>query len=621
MRPRRPWRRKAMIEKMMRYSFALLSGEADKFLKDLEELGVVDITRSEKPVDDASTKLSNEVETCRKAISYLESLNPAEEADNGKFTLSPDGNISDPLALFQEILPKERLLKTEIEELQNNLDEARVWGNFDKGKIQDLEKLGLKLRFYKLPKKSYDPSWASEYAIQEIADDGRHVWFVTVSDDPEYSFPAEEIPAPEKDPSTLEGILADKEGNLIACKGLMYSLKDYIPQIKERSDKAMSKLQRYLADAGAGKAAENHITTFEGFAPVEEDKRLCEAFDAMEGVIYLKEVAVKEDNPPIKLKGNWFTRMFTVLTDMYGRPEYNEFDPTPYLSIFFLLFFAMCMGDAGYGLALIVIGLLLRRSNGLKDIAPLVMTLGAGTFVIGIVMHTFFGYDISTASWVPSWLKKCMVTGNIAGFDANMVLSVLIGILHLSLAFILKAIYATKKHGFLNSLGTWGWTLLIVGGVIVGGISLTGVLSSTITKWIIIAIGIISAIGIFLLSDIHRNPLKNIAPGLWETYNTATGLLGDVLSYLRLYALGLAGGMLGKAFNDIAAMTVGDGGIGFGWIAFALIFLVGHALNLAMCCLGAFVHPLRLNFLEFFKNSGYEGKGRVYRPITNKQNL
>ena len=116
-----------MIEKMMRYSFALLSGEADKFLKDLEELGVVDITRSEKPVDDASTKLSNEVETCRKAISYLESLNPAEEADNGKFTLSPDGNISDPLALFQEILPKERLLKTEIDELQNNLDEARVW--------------------------------------------------------------------------------------------------------------------------------------------------------------------------------------------------------------------------------------------------------------------------------------------------------------------------------------------------------------------------------------------------------------------------------------------------------------------------------------------------------------
>ena len=120
-----------MIEKMMRYSFALLSGEADKFLKDLEELGVVDITRSEKPVDDASAKLSNEVEACRKAISYLESLNPAEEADNGKFTLSPDGNISDPLALFQEILPKERLLKTEIDELQKEQEDPSTDPNKD----------------------------------------------------------------------------------------------------------------------------------------------------------------------------------------------------------------------------------------------------------------------------------------------------------------------------------------------------------------------------------------------------------------------------------------------------------------------------------------------------------
>ena len=132
--------------------------------------------------------------------------------------------------------------------------------------------------------------------------------------------------------------------------------------------------------------------------------------------------------------------------------------------------------------------------------------------------------------------------------------------------------------------------------------------------------GVGSAIGTTIAGNAAEGALKNIAPGLWETYNTATGLLGDVLSYLRLYALGLAGGMLGKAFNDIAAMTVGDGSFGVGWLAFAVIFLVGHALNLAMCCLGAFVHPLRLNFLEFFKNSGYEGKGRMYRPITNKQN-
>ena len=307
--------------------------------------------------------------------------------------------------------------------------------------------------------------------------------------------------------------------------------------------------------------------------------------------------------------------MFEPLTDMYGRPDYNEFDPTPYISVFFLLFFAMCMGDAGYGLLLFIAGILLRKTERYKSLAPLVTTLGLGTFLVGIVMHTFFGVDIHALPWIPSWLKSVMVTGKIAGFEAQMVLSLIVGIIHLSLAMVVKTVYATRNRGFLRSLGVWGWTLLIVGGVIVGALAVFSLLPTEVTKWIIIVLGVVSALGIFLFNDIGRNPLKNIGSGLWETYNTVTGLLGDVLSYLRLYALGLAGGMLGKAFNDIASMTIGDGHFGIGWIFFVLILIVGHALNLAMCCLGAFVHPLRLNFLEFFKNSGYNGKGRAYSPL------
>ena len=307
--------------------------------------------------------------------------------------------------------------------------------------------------------------------------------------------------------------------------------------------------------------------------------------------------------------------MFEPLTDMYGRPDYNEFDPTPYISVFFLLFFAMCMGDAGYGLLLFIGGLLLRKVESFKSLAPLVTTLGVGTFVVGIVMHTFFGVDIAALSWIPSWLKSIMITGTIAGFEAQMVLSLVIGVVHLCLAMVVKTVYATRNRGFLGSLGVWGWTLLIVGGVVVGTLAIFKLLPPEVVKWIIIVLGAVSALGIFLFNDIKRNPLKNIGSGLWETYNTVTGLLGDVLSYLRLYALGLAGGMLGKAFNDIAAMTLGDGSFGIGWLAFAVILVIGHALNLAMCCLGAFVHPLRLNFLEFFKNSGYDGKGRTYQPI------
>ena len=611
-----------MIEPMTKYSFVLLSGKAEDFLKRLEDLGVVDITRSVKPVDERSAQLLGRSEALRHAATVLSGIDYASDPDLEAIQAACAATpaAGDRLAAFQERESQLTTLKAGWEEAKKEAEDRKVWGSFDADTLRALEDRGLKVRFYRVATKSFDPGWAAQYPLQEIASDGKHTWFVTVSDDPDYRFPVDELPAPDGDFRQLEARTEELHRQLTDAKGALLALKADAPALLSESETTGRELQRYLADAGSGKAAEDLITTFEGFAPETEDARLQEAFDAMDGIVYLREKATKQDNPPIALKGNRFTRMFTVLTDMYGRPDYDEFDPTPYLSVFFLLFFAMCMGDAGYGLALILIGLFLRKSEGMKDLAPLVMTLGAGTFVIGTVMHTFFGYDISGASWVPDWLKKCMVTGNIAGFDANMVLSIVIGVIHLCLAFLLKGIYATKKNGFMNSLGTWGWTLLIVGGVIVGAVSLTGVLDSTVTKWIIIALGVVSAAGIFLLSDIHRNPFKNIGPGLWETYNTAPGLLGDVLSYLRLYALGLAGGMLGKAFNDIAAMTLGDGGFGFGWIACALIFVIGHTLNLAMCCLGAFVHPLRLNFLEFFKNSGYEGKGRMYRPITNKQN-
>ncbi len=525
-----------MIDRMTKYSFILLSGKAEDFLKDLEGLGVVDITRSEKAVDEVSAADMGRCASLKAAADRLSSLKfdsdpDWEKIEAASFTARPEG---DTLTAYQETDRRLKELKGEIAAARKEVENRRAWGAFDPSMLQELDGQGLKVRFYRTTKKTYDPQWAQEYALKEIFDDGKNVWFVTVSDDPGYTFPIPETSAPEGDIRAAEEVLAGKLDEEARCKGALLTLKSCTEDLRNEYSEKNASLQRYLAGANAGKAAEDHITTFEGFAPESEDGRLAAAFDSMD-VLYIKEPAQVADNPPIKLKGNKFTRMFTVLTDMYGRPDYNEFDPTPYLSIFFLLFFAMCMGDAGYGLALIVIGFLLRKSEGMKDLSPLVMTLGAGTFVIGIVMHTFFGYDISAAAWVPGWLKKCMVTGNIAGFDANMVLSIIIGVIHLCLAFCLQAIYATQKNGFAHALGTWGWTLLIVGGVIIGAVSLTGALSSAVTKWIVIALGVVSAAGIFLFSDIDRSPVKNIGPGLWETYNTATGLLGDVLSYLRLY--------------------------------------------------------------------------------------
>lgn len=590
-----------MVTEMTKYNFILLSGDVEEFLKKLQGVGVVDITRSTKPVDEKSETLSSKAGNYRKALSLLKDVTPAEFADKTY------GDLAENVI---NTVNEREMMESQLAQLHKDMEERLPWGQFDVKNFKKLVERGLKLHFYKVKSSNFDPAWNENYALSEISNDGTNTYFVVVSDDENYEFPLKEMPAPDSDCTAVEKKIKELEYEIEKKYRLLSELKCHEKDIQKELDKTMSKLDLHLAHVSGTKAAEDYITVLEGFAPSNTTTSVHELLDKEE-VLYLEENACVTDNPPIKLKNNKFVSMFELLTDMYGRPKYNEFDPTVWISIFFMLFFAFCMGDAGYGLVLIGASLALKKVLG--NIAPLGITLGVATTVIGLLFHTFFSTDMLTWSFLPDVVKKCMLPAQIGGFDGTMVLAIIVGIVHICLAMIVKTYQSTKVKGFANSLGTWGWTLLIVGGIIVGGLALIGVINSEVTKWIVIGIGILSALGIFFLNDLHRNPLVNFGSGLWETYNTATGLLGDVLSYLRLYALGLAGAKLGEAFNAIGVQALGDGGAA--WIAFILIVVVGHTLNVAMCVLGAFVHPLRLNFLEFFKNSGYEGTGRKYNPL------
>ena len=574
-----------MIEKMTRYDFVLLSSDKESFLADLRELGVVDIKRSDKAVDGTSEQMLEQIRLAKEEIRLVEK--------------GTDAHLEELLTRAGE----QRALAASI----------RPWGDFDPARIEELGALGVVTRFYCCPRKQYDPAWEQNNALQIISEDEKTLWFV-VMDEGECDLPLKEVPAPACSYSEALAGAESLEAEIEQYRKLLEGRKTELPALEAALKERTDELNLYLAASAGESAAEQYLSCFEGYAPQENRESILAAVQNMD-VIVLDAAAAVEDNPPIKLRNNKFVSMFEMLTDMYGRPAYDGFDPTPFISIFFMLFFAFCMGDAGYGLILIVLGLLLKKVKSFASFSPLVVTLGAATTVIGFLFHTFFSCDIATWAWIPDAVKKIFLPSKIMGFDGTMVLSIIVGIVHISLAMIVKTVMATRNKGFLNSLSTWGWTLLIVGGVVVGLFSLIGVLNATATKWIIIVLGVLSALGIFLLNNLHRNPLLNIGSGLWETYNTATGLLGDVLSYLRLYALGLAGSMLGLAFNSIGMMIVGDGSSALLWIPAVLVFIVGHVLNIAMAALGAFVHPLRLNFLEFFKNSGYEASGRKYNPL------
>ena len=613
-----------MITKMTKYSFVLLTGEKEGFLEQLQELGVVDISRSEKPVDSDSSVMFHKAERARKTLEFLEGIDYSKDADAeaiAKATVNVEG---DPVDFIEECRTRLAELHIANANAEKQLNARRPWGEYDKKAVDGLADLGYIVRYYSVDAKKFDETWGELYPLQVVSNDGKKIWFVTVAPKGEsYSFPVQEMSVPEGTYAEAAAELAEIKAEMIECKAGLLNAKDYIPAIKEACNNDLVELDRYLAkEAGQG-AAEDLVTVFTGFAPVENDAELVEAFDNM-GVLYLKEEAVLEDNPPIKLKNNWFTRQFEVFTEMYGAPVYTEFDPTPIVAPFYLLFFAMCMGDAGYGLILILLGIAVAKKwiniAMLKNIGPIISILGAGTFAIGLVLGTAFGIDLSAAEWYPQAMKKIMITGTIAGFPAQMILALGIGIFHICLAMTVKAIGYTKRFGFRETVSVWGWLLLIVGGIATGALGMAKLVSPDVIKWIVIVIGVVSALGIYIFNTPGKNPLSNIGSGLWDTYNMVTGILGDVLSYIRLYALGLAGGMLGQAFNILGGIIVGDGISVINFLPFALILLFGHSLNLAMSCLGAFVHPLRLTFVEYFKNAGYEGKGKEYNPLTKEKN-
>ena len=615
-----------MITKMTKYSFVLLTGEKEGFLEQLQELGVVDISRSVKPIDSDSSVMFHKAERAKKVLEFLEGINYTKDADAeaiAKTTVNIEG---DPVDFIEECRAKLTELHAALAHAEKQLQATLPWGEYDKKALDGLKDLGYAIRYYAVDAKKFDESWGELYPLQVVENNGKKVWFVTVAPKGEaYSFPVQEVAAPEITSAEAASDIARIKTEITDCKAGLLNAKDYIPAIKEACNSDLVELDRYLAkEAGEG-AAEDMITVFTGFAPVENDAELVEAFDKM-GVLYIKEDAAQEDNPPIKLRNNWFTRQFECFTEMYGMPVYSEFDPTPILAPFYLLFFAMCLGDAGYGIVLLLFGLMLNKGwlkvgmfDGLGNIIAL---LGAGTMVVGTVLGTFFGIGMHDASWVPEWMKSLMIVGDVdvpgvGVLNIQMLLAMGIGIFHICVAMTVKAICYTKRFGWKENIATWGWLILIVGGVLTGLLALGKLLSPEAIKWALIIIGAVSALAIYIFNTPGRNPLINVGAGLWDTYNMATGILGDVLSYLRLFALGLAGGMLGQAFNNLALSVKGDAVMT--WVPFVLILIVGHVINILLSSLGAFVHPMRLTFMEYFKNAGYEGKGSSYNPLTTNK--
>ena len=586
-----------MITQMKKYTFLVFHREYEAFLEQLREAGVVHITEKAAGMADDQhlQELLAKAELTRKIIAQG----------------APD-----------QLLTEKANLEQRIAATQKEANRMAIWGDFSAERLEQLRAAGYTLRYFSCAKKLFQEEWGII-----VAEEGATVYFVQVVKAGEVAVELEACQEQQLNAKSSADLQKDVEGlnGLLVAQNARIELwaKENIPALEAELKDLQQQIDWKRVTLNTETECDGALKLLEGFCPIDQVPALQEML-AKQDVYYQEEDPTAEDNTPIKLRNNKFTQLFESLTGMYGWPNYGEFDPTPILAPFFLLFFAMCMGDCVYGILLMIIGVLIAKKKlniaMFEGLGPIITVLGVGTTVVGFFLGTFMGIDLYTASWVPEALKNVMIKGNLelagSSYDIQMVLALCIGVFHICLAMVVKAICYTKQTGFKENIATWGWTLLIVGGLIVAILGMT-VLPAEVFKWTLIAVAGVSALGIYIFNTPGRNPLINIGAGLWETYNMATGILGDVLSYIRLYALGLAGGMLGAAFNNLGLMVMGGSteGATWQWLPFVLILVLGHVLNLAMSALGAFVHPLSLSFVEYFKNAGYEGKGTLYQPF------
>ena len=604
-----------MITPMTKLTMLIYHRDYNQFLNELREHGVVHVHAKKQTLQDENMKAKMaEMKHVSNTIKLLEKINGQQTTDNRQQTLTTELRNAELISFIDAKFAEIDSIQQQIASLQKEDSAYNVWGNFPEEDIKKIQSNNWDLRFFSVPNSKYDEKWEQEFNAFLINEISGFKYFTTLTakgkevniDAEKYHFPSmskSEITAQiEELKNKLEEIrqyLSEVSADAIA------KLNDYKIAVKDDAD-------FYKVSEAANKLADDKIMMLEGWVPTEIEKDTISWLSEREIYFEATEPEKNVDNPPIKLKNRRFARLFEMIGNMYSIPTYWELDMTPFFAPFFVMFFGFCMGDLGYGALICIITLALilsRKLKGMSDILWLGFFLGFGTVIMGTISGTFFGVPLLEVEGIPIVDKLKGIMFQPDGIYSAFYVSLIIGVFQILFGMCLKIINQIKLFGFSAAVSTIGWVILLLGGIVTFLIDGIG-----IPFYACLGVG---AILIYLLNGPLNSfvaPLKNIGSGLWDTYNMATGLLGDVLSYIRLFALGLSGSILGLVFNDLAMNMKPDIPV-LGTIVMLLILVFGHTMNIALSALSAFVHPMRLTFVEFYKNSGFVGGAKQYEPF------
>lgn len=610
-----------MIVPMKRLTLVTLQKDQEETVKALEQLGVVHVTHVRAPSGDAMDEARGRLGQAERVLLALTAAADLKAAaaggPKGDKRLSGEGSlerpeaggrVEDPDAVITQVgalLAQQKDQQEEREILRNRLKRIAPFGDFDPAQIHLLAQKGISVILAQVAVDAR-PVAPEGVGMVTAAKDGEGQYLILSGpgdlklEDIDLGVGATEVKPPDASPSSIRARLAELEGEMAAAAAVIESLAANANAVAGRKKELEEALAFVAVREGMGEAAS--ISYLEGYVPADEEGRLRQAAGDHGWGLLLEKPRPGERVPTLLRYSRWVKPVQTVLNFLGIYPGYEEPDIGWTFLIFFSLFFAMLIGDAAYGVLLAVATIVIRLR--LKNRVP-----GYITAMLAIVSVTTFIWGVLTGTWlglphIPAFLDALSVPW-LAERDNLIWLCFLIGATHLSIAHVWNALVAAPKTKILAEIGWLGvvWTMFFLAGNLV--------IQKPLPAFVLYMFGASVLLIVLFMATPRELKTEWINHALLPL--TLITNFVDVVSYVRLFAVGFASVAVIQSFNSMANSIGWDSPI---TAVFAVLILVfAHSLNLVLGALGVLVHAVRLNTLEFSTHKGVQWQGFTYKPF------
>lgn len=594
------------IVKLKKLTFCGLISEKSTVLEKLQQLGGTHlIPLKEDGLTPAELAQSRQAENAGKALKYLKRCaNKRHQVHNTK-----DFDLEGVINAVLTIQSGMRTLSDKRDALQKRIKEIEPWGDF---RLPEDGLRGLNLWFYIVPERLMKQMWAVDLTWQVVHKDNLYSYVVVIAgqEPPASSMPVARTHTGKVPLSRLKDELNQIELTLQDLQAERESLTRWIALLEANLAETANRCELWLAHSLT--LDSDALFMIQAWAP-EEQLAVFERFAKQHRLALMISDPEAGDTPPTLLKNPEELASGEDIVHFYQTPGYFGWDPSVAVFFSFALFFAMILSDAGYA-ALFMLLLagkwraLGQSRKGLR-LRMLSMVTLAASLVWGVMIGSYFGYGPAPDS--PLETLKLL---DINDFDAMMRLSIFVGVAHIALA---NGVMAYHRWGKKTAFVPVGWLAIVIGGFMIWQVS--GPHQHLIQQ---LGYGALAVGCLFLLMFSSERTVVKPRDWLWvilDGFKSLTGLteiFGNVLSYMRLFALGLAGASLALTFNQFAEQIY-HAVPGAGLLLSILVLLIGHVLNLALCVMSGVVHGLRLNYIEFYKWS-VSDEGYPFKPFSKK---